>query len=146
MKTPSSSAATQPPEPTPPPTSTPQGPEPKTPAPPAAQRPDANPTVQRAFEVIDSLIKAPLPGSPSRADGRALIEQNAWFKSLRDRIQNLLTLVVAPAKVEQAAPVEGKHLTALQAEAEQESQQQPVGSAALKARHDIVMKVIRSMK
>lgn len=145
-KTPSSAAATQQPEPTPPPAPIPQGPEPRTPAPAAAQRPDANPTVQRAFEVIDSLIKAPLPGSPSRADGRALLEQNAWFKSLRDRLQNLLALVVAPAKVEQPAPVEGKHLKALQEEAEKESQQQPVGSAALKARHDLAMNAIQNMK
>jgi hypothetical protein len=119
---------------------------PQAPAPAAAQRPDANPTVLRALEVIDSVTRSPLPGAASRADGRALTEQNAWFRTLRDRLQNLLSLVVAPAKVEQPAPVEGKHLKALQEEAEKESQQQPVGSAALRARQDRVMEAIRNMK
>ena len=124
-----------------------QQPETKTPAATVAtQRPEANPTVRRALEVIDSLIKTPLPGRSTRADQTALAEQNAWFKSLRDRLVNLLTLVVAPAKVEAPAPIEPKHLAALQEEAEKESQQQPVGSAALKARHDMAMTVIRELK
>jgi hypothetical protein len=111
----------------------------------AAQRPERNPTVVRAFEVLDSLVRAPQPRL-SAADARAWTQQKAWFTDLRARIQNLLAMVVAPAKVPTPAPVDEKNVEALQKEAETESEKFATLVGQLKTRHDVAMNAIRNMK
>lgn len=121
------------------------------PAPPAAvaavQRGQADTTVLRALAVLDSLIPLRAPGSLSTADQRTWGEQTEWLKTLKGRIESLLTLVVTPAEsVAVPAPVERKNLKALQEEAEQESAKLVLSSAPLRARHGAAMTAIRAMK
>jgi hypothetical protein len=113
---------------------------------PAAQPPERNPTALRALKVLDSLIPAPAPRSFTRAQTRTWANQTTWLKSLRERIRNLLSLVVAPAKVPTPAPIDQKNLLALQEEAEKESLRFDLSSRRLKARHDAAMAAIRNMK
>jgi len=112
---------------------------------PAAQRPERNPTALRALKVLDSLIPIPAPRSLTRAQIRTWADQTTWLKRLRERIRNLLSLVVAPATVPTPAPIDQKHLLALQQEAEKESPQFDLSSRRLKARHDAAMTAIRNI-
>ena len=121
------------------------------PAPPAAaaavRRGQADTTVLLAMAVLDSLIPLRAPGSLSAADQRTWGEQTEWLKTLKGRIESLLTLVVTPAEsVAVPAPVERKNIKALQEEAEQESAKLVLSSAPLRARHDAAMTAIRNMK
>jgi hypothetical protein len=103
--------------------------------------------VIRALAVLDSLIPLRAPGSLSAADQRTWAEQTEWLKTLKGRIETLLSLVVTPAEsVAVPAPVEGKNIKALQEEAEQESAKLVLSSAPLLARHDVAMTAIRAMK
>jgi hypothetical protein len=113
----------------------------------AVQRGQADTTVLRAVAVLDSLIPLRAPGSLSAADQRTWGEQTEWLKTLKGRIETLLSLVVTPAEsVAVPAPVERKNIKALQDEAEQESAKLVLSSAPLRARHDAAMTVIRNMK
>ena len=137
-------------QPTPPP-DTQRAPAPETPrdpaTAPAVQRGQADTTVIRALAVLDSLIPLRAPGSPSAAEQRTWAEQTEWLKTLKGRIESLLSLVVTPAEsVAVPAPVERKNLKALQEEAEQESAKLVLNSAPLRARHDAAMTAIRAMK
>lgn len=58
----------------------------------AAQRGERNPTVQRALEVLDSLIPLPAPWSLTPGQIRTWSDQPTWLTSLRERIRNLLSL------------------------------------------------------
>jgi hypothetical protein len=117
---------------------------PPTPSVPLAQ---ADTTVIRALAVLDSLIPVRAPGSLSGADQRTWAEQTEWLKTLKGRIETLLSLVVTPAEsVAVPAPVERKNIKALQEEAEQESAKLVLSSAPLRARHDAAMTAIRAMK
>ena len=121
----------------------------RAPAPPAPplQRAQADTTVIRALAVLDSLIPLRAPGSLSAADQRTWGEQTEWLKTLKGRIENLLSLVVTPAEsVAVPAPVERKNIKALQEEADQESAKLVLSSAPLRARHDVAMTAIRAMK
>jgi hypothetical protein len=112
-----------------------------------AQRPEPNPTVARALEVLDSLIPLPPPAAASAADRRAWTEQTSWLRSLRGRIQTLVSLVVSPAeKVAPPAPITSRNIKALQDEAERESAELPAAGAAVRARHDHAMSAIRNLK
>jgi hypothetical protein len=103
--------------------------------------------VLRALAVLDSLIRLRAPGSLSAADRRTWAEQTEWLKTLKGRIESLLSLVVTPAEsVAVPAPVERKNIKALQEEAGQESAKLVLGSAPLRARHDVAMTAIRAMK
>ena len=120
-----------------------------TPRTPAAetQRAPADSTVLRALAVLDSLIPLRPPGSLSAADRQTWAEQTEWLKSLKGRIETLLSLVVTPAEsVAVPAPVERKNITALQEEAVQESAKLVLSSAPLRARHEVAMTAIRNMK
>ena len=132
---------------------TPAPPPPETPAPgettatsESAQRPEANPTVVHAAAVLDSLLALRRPTQLSARDAAVWTEQLTWFKSLRARLETLLTQVAAAAEVTTPLPVDPKHIQALQEEAQKESERFPALSPALKARHDAVMEAIRSMK
>jgi len=134
-----------------PPPDTQRTPAPETPrdpaAAPAVQRGQADTTVIRALAVLDSLIPLRAPGSPSAAEQRTWAEQTEWLKTLKGRIETLLSLVVTPAEsVAVPAPVERKNIKALQEEAEQESAKLVLSSAPLRARHDAAMTAIRAMK
>lgn len=125
---------------------TPASDTPRAPAPPV-QRAQADTTVTRALAVLDSLIPLPAPGSLSAADRRTWGEQTEWLKTLKGRIESLLSLVVTPSEsVAVPAPVERKNIKALQDEAEQESAKLVLSSAPLRARHDAAMTAIRNMK
>lgn len=114
---------------------------------PDAQRAPADTTVLRALAVLDSLIPIRTPASSSAADQRVWAEQTEWLKTIKGRIETLLSLVVTPAEsVAVPAPVERKNIKALQEEAEQESGKLVLSSAALRARHDVAMAAIRNMK
>jgi len=114
---------------------------------PAVPRAQADTTVLRALAVLDSLIPIRAPGSLSAADRRTWTEQTEWLKTLKGRIETLLSLVVTPAEsVAVPAPVERKNIKALQEEAEQESAKLVLSSAPLRARHEVAMTVIRNMK
>jgi len=114
---------------------------------PDVQRAPADTTVIRALAVLDSLIPLRTPGSLSAADQRTWAEQTEWLKTLKGRIESLLSLVVTPAEsVAVPAPVERKNIKALQEEAEQESAKLVLSSAPLRARHDVAMTAIRAMK
>jgi hypothetical protein len=103
--------------------------------------------VLRALAVLDSLIPVRAPGSLSAADQRTWAEQTEWLKTLKGRIESLLSLVVTPAEsVAVPAPVERKNIKALQEEAEQESAKLVLSSAPLRSRHDAAMTAIRAMK
>ena len=137
-------------QPTPPP-DTQRAPAPETPrdpaAAPAVQRGQADTTVIRALTVLDSLIPLRAPGSPTAAEQRTWAEQTEWLKTLKGRIESLLSLVVTPAEsVAVPAPVERKNIKALQDEAEQESAKLVLSSAPLRSRHDAAMSAIRAMK
>jgi len=107
----------------------------------------ADATVIRALAVLDSLIPLRAPGSLSSAEQRTWAEQTEWLKTLKGRIESLLSLVVTPAEsVAVPAPVERKNIKALQEEAEQESAKLVLSSAPLRARHDVAMTAIRAMK
>lgn len=134
-----------------PPPDTQRTPAPETPrdpaAAPAVQRGQADTTVIRALVVLDSLIPLRAPRSLSAADQRTWAEQTEWLKTLKGRIETLLSLVVAPSEsVAVPAPVERKNIKALQDEAEQESAKLVLSSASLRARHDVAMTAIRAMK
>jgi len=114
---------------------------------PAVQRGQADTTVIRALAVLDSLIPLRAPGSMNAAEQRTWGEQTEWLKTLKGRIESLLSLVVTPAEsVAVPAPVERKNIKALQEEAEQESAKLVLSSAPLRARHDVAMTAIRAMK
>jgi hypothetical protein len=114
---------------------------------PDVQRAHADTTVIRALTVLDSLIPLRVPGSLSAADQRTWTEQTEWLKTLKGRIETLLSLVVTPAEsVAVPAPVERKNIKALQEEAEQESAKLVLSSAPLRARHEVAMMAIRNMK
>jgi len=103
--------------------------------------------VIRALTVLDSLIPLRGPGSLSAAEQRTWAEQTEWLKTLKGRIESLLSLVVSPAEsVAVPAPVERKNIKALQEEAEQESAKLVLSSAPLRARHEVAMTAIRNMK
>ena len=128
------------------PTPAPDTPRDPAPAPPI-QRAQADTTVLRALAVLDSLIPIRAPGSLSAAEQRTWAEQTEWLKTLKGRIESLLSLVVTPAEsVAVPAPVERKNIKALQEEAEQESAKLVLSSAPLRARHDVAMTAIRAMK
>jgi hypothetical protein len=114
----------------------------------AAEREDKNPTVVRALEVVDSLLTHPAPRNALRvADVAVATEQATWFKSLRDRLTTLLTMVQTPAqRVARPAPVDDKNIKALQEEATAEAVKFTSISNILKTRHDIAMNAIRNMK
>lgn len=113
----------------------------------ATQRAPADTTVLRALAVLDSLIPLRAPRSLSAADQRTWTEQTEWLKTLKERIETLLSLVVTPAEsVAVPAPVERKNIKALQEEADQESAKLVLSSAALRARHEVAMTAIRAMK
>jgi hypothetical protein len=139
-------------QPTPPPatqpTPAPDAPRAQAPAPaPAVPRAQADTTVLRALAVLDSLIPLRAPGSLSAAEQRTWGEQTEWLKTLKGRIESLLSLVVTPAEsVAVPAPVERKNIKALQDEAEQESAKLVLSSALLRSRHDAAMTAIRAMK
>ena len=127
----------------------PAQPEQARPAPPPplpAPQGERNPTAQLALVVLDSLIAVPAPRSLTAVDRRTWSEQTAWLKSLKDRIGNLLSLVVAPATVPTPAPIDQKNLLALLQEAEQESLKFDLRSPPLKARQDAAIAAIRNMK
>jgi len=107
---------------------------------------ERNPTAVRALKVLDSLIPTPAPRSLTPAQVRTWTEQTAWLKSLRERIRNLLSLVVAPATVPTPAPIDQKNLLALQKEAEEESLRFALTSPWLQARHDAAIGAIRKIK
>ena len=112
-----------------------------------SQRPARDSTLVRAWKVIDSLIPEPAPKSLTRAQAKMWLEQTAWLKSLKARIENLLLLVVAPAAtVAPPAPVDPKNIKALQDEAAAESQRLTFTFNQLQARHDHAMNAIRNMK
>jgi len=111
-----------------------------------AQKGVRDSAAHRAVAVLDSLIPLPAPGSLTRVQREAWTEQTTWLKSLRERVQNLLALVVAPAKVHIHAPIDQKNLLALQAEAEQESLKFDLSNLLLKARHEAAMASIRNIK
>jgi hypothetical protein len=114
---------------------------------PPAQLAQTDTTVLRALAVLDSLIPLRAPSSLSSADQRTWSEQTEWLKTLKGRIETLLSLVVTPAQsVAVPAPVERKNIKALQEEAEQESAKLVLSSAPLRARHDAAMTAIRAMK
>ena len=124
-----------------------QAPAPDPASAPAVQRGQADTTVIRALVVLDSLIPLRAPGSLSSAEQRTWAEQTEWLKTLKGRIESLLSLVVTPAEsVAVPAPVERKNIKALQEEAEQESAKLVLSSALLRARHDVAMTAIRGMK
>ena len=143
-------------QPTPPPDTqrTPATDAPQAPAPaaqptaiPPAQLAQTDTTVIRALAVLDSLIPLRAPGSLSAAEQRTWAEQTEWLKTLKGRIETLLSLVVTPAEsVAVPAPVERKNIKALQDEAEQESTKLVLSSAPLRSRHDVAMSAIRAMK
>jgi len=143
-------------QPTPPPDTqrTPATDAPQAPAPaaqptaiPPAQLAQTDTTVIRALAVLDSLIPLRAPGSLSAAEQRTWAEQTEWLKTLKGRIETLLSLVVTPAEsVAVPAPVERKNIKALQDEAEQESAKLVLSSAPLRSRHDVAMSAIRAMK
>ena len=137
-------------QPTPPPDTqrAPAPDAPRAPAPaPALPRAQADTTVLRALAVLDSMIPLRAPGSLSAAEQRTWGEQTEWLKTLKGRIESLLSLVVTPAEsVAVPAPVERKNIKALQEEAEQESAKLVLSSALLRSRHDAAMTAIRAMK
>ena len=136
-------------QPAPPPDTQPAAtPTPRDPATaPEVQRGQADTTVIRALAVLDSLIPLRAPGSLSAAEQRTWAEQTEWLKTLKGRIESLLSLVVTPAEsVAVPAPVERKNIKALQEEAEQESAKLVLSSAPLRSRHDVAMMAIRAMK
>ena len=96
--------------------------------------------------MLDSLISVPAPRSLTVAERRTWSEQTTWLKSIKDRIGNLLALVVAPATVPTPAPIDQKNLLALEQEAEQESLKFDLSSPPVRARHEAAMNAIRSMK
>lgn len=114
----------------------------------SAVREDRNPTVVRALEVVDSLLTHPIaPRTLRGADVAVATEQATWFKSLRDRLTSLLTMVQTPAqRVAPPAPVDDKNIKALQEEATAEAVKFTSISNVLKTRHDIAMNAIRNMK
>ena len=113
----------------------------------AVQRGQADTTVIRALAVLDSLIPLRAPGSLSAGEQRTWAEQTEWLKTLKGRIESLLSLVVTPAEsVAVPAPVERKNIKALQEEAEQESAKLVLSSAPLRSRHDAAMTAIRAMR
>ena len=131
------------------PPDTQRAPAPDTPRAPApsVQWAHADTTVLRALAVLDSLIPLRAPGSLSAAERRTWGEQTEWLKTLKGRIESLLSLVVTPAEsVAVPAPVERKNIKALQEEAEQESAKLVLSSAPLRSRHDAAMTAIRNMK
>lgn len=114
---------------------------------PDLQRAQADTTVIRALVVLDSLIPLRAPRSLSAADQRTWTEQTEWLKTLKGRIETLLSLVVTPAEsVAVPAPVERKNIKALQEEAEQESAKLVLSSAPLRTRYEVAMMAIRAMK
>ena len=128
-----------------------------TPAPPAsrletagqaeiAQQGVRDSAAHHAVAVLDSLIPLRAPRSLGTLQRQTWTEQTTWLKSLRERVQNLLSLVVAPAKVHVHAPIDQKNLEALQAEAEQESLKFDLTAPSLKARHEAAMASIRNIK
>lgn len=114
----------------------------------ASARADRNPTVVQALEVMDSLIQHPAPRALLRpGDAAVAAEQTAWFKSLRDRLTTMLSLVRTPAeRVAPPAPVDDKNIKALQSESTAEAVKFTSLSNVLKTRHDIAMNAIRNMK
>ena len=113
----------------------------------AVQRGQADTTVIRALAVLDSLIPLRAPGALSSVEQRTWAEQTEWLKTLKGRIESLLSLVVTPAEsVAVPAPVERKNIKALQEEAERESAKLVLSSAPLRGRHDAAMTAIRAMK
>jgi len=129
----------------------PQQTQPAPPPPPAPQAPsvpqgEPNPAAQLAVRVLDSLISLPAPVSLTVAERRTWSEQTTWLKSLKDRIRNLLSMVVAPATVPTPAPIDQKNVLALQQEAEQESLKFDLSSPPIRARHEAALKAIRSIK
>ena len=113
-----------------------------------AKREDRNPTVIRALEVIDSLLAHPVVLAKAGAAEREVgAEQTAWFRSLRDRLASLLSLVQTPTeRAAVPAPVGSKNVKALQEEATSEAVKFTSISNILKTRHDIAMNAIRNMK
>jgi hypothetical protein len=129
----------------------PQQAQPATPPPAAPQAPpvpqgEPNPAAQLAVRVLDSLLSVPAPVSLTVAERRTWSEQTTWLKSLKDRIRNLLSMVVAPATVPTPAPIDQKNVLALQQEAEQESLKFDLSSPPLRARHEAAMNALRKMK
>jgi hypothetical protein len=114
----------------------------------SAVRKDQNPTVVHALEVVDSLLAHPVPRKALRAaDAGVAEEQTAWFKSLRDRLTTLLSMVQTPSqRVALPAPVDDKNIKALQEEATAEAVKFTAISNVLKTRHDVAMNAIRNMK
>lgn len=113
----------------------------------AAQGAVPDSTVVGAIKVLDSLIPVPPPKSLTRAQAGTWQEHTAWLKDLKARMENLLAMVVAPAKtVAPPAPIAPKNIAALQEEAEVESRKFVLTSSLLKARHEIAMNAIRNMK
>ena len=113
-----------------------------------ARREDRNPTVIRALEVIDSLLAHPVaPAGVGAAERGVVVEQAAWFRSLRDRLASLLSLVQTPTeRAAVPAPVDSKNIKALQEEATAEAVKFTSISNVLKTRHDLAMNAIRNMK